>query len=54
MKIYQIIYTSTAVTITGSSGFGVRTVSEGTPKEYIDLVNKIGRASCRERVYSYV
>ena len=40
MKIYQIIYTSTAVTITGSSGFGVRTVSEGTPKEYIDLVNK--------------
>ena len=39
MNIYQIIYNSSASTLNGSSGFGVRTVSEGTPQEYIDAIN---------------
>lgn len=39
MNIYQIIYNSSATTLNGGSGFGVRTVSEGTPREYIDFVN---------------
>ena len=39
MKIYQIIYNSSASTINGRSGFGVRIASEGTPQEYIDIIN---------------
>ncbi len=39
MKIHQIVYNSSASTLNGSSGFGVRTASEGTPQEYINTVN---------------
>ncbi len=39
MKIHQLIYNSSASTLTGGSGFGVRAVSEGIPQEYINLVN---------------
>lgn len=39
MNIYQIVYNSSAATLNGNSGFGVRTASTGTPQEYIDLVN---------------
>ncbi len=42
MNIYQIVYNSSAVTLKGSSGLGVRTASEGTPQAYIDLVDKTG------------
>ena len=39
MKGYQIIYNSSAATMAGTSGFGVRTATSGTPQEYIDAVN---------------
>ena len=39
MKIYQIIYNSSASGLSGSSGFGVRTASEGTPQNYIKEVS---------------
>ena len=39
MTIHQIIYNSSAASLNGSSGFGIRTVSDGTPQEYIDIVN---------------
>lgn len=38
MNIYQIIYNSSASSIDGASGFGVRCVSEGTPAEYVKMV----------------
>lgn len=40
MALYQLIYTSSAQPLSGSPGFGVRTVTEGTPKEIISLVEK--------------
>ncbi len=40
MDIHQIVYNSCATTLSGSSGFGVRSTTTGTPQEYIDLVNK--------------
>ncbi len=38
MKYYHVIYNSSQQTQSGSSGFGVRTFTEGTPQEYIDLL----------------
>ena len=40
MKIYQIIYNSSASGLSGRPGFGVRNVSEGTPQEYIKTVTE--------------
>lgn len=41
MKCYQIFYNSCASTLAGpTTGFGVRTATEGTPQEYISLVLK--------------
>lgn len=40
MKIYQIIYNSSASTLNGRPGFGVRNVSEGTPQEYIKTITE--------------
>lgn len=40
MALYQLIYTSSACPLSGSPGFGVRTATEGTPKEIISLVEK--------------
>ena len=38
MKIYQIVYNSSASTINGSSGLGVRIASEETPQKFIKEV----------------
>ena len=38
MKYYRIIYNSSQQTQSGSTGFGVRTYTVGTPQEYIDLL----------------
>lgn len=38
MKYYRIIYNSSQHTQSGSTGFGVRTYTAGTPQEYIDLL----------------
>jgi hypothetical protein len=38
MKYYRIIYNSSQHTQSGSTGFGVRTYTVGTPQEYIDLL----------------
>lgn len=38
MKYYHIIYNSSQNTQSGSAGFGVRTYTEGTPQEYIDIL----------------
>ena len=38
MKYYRIIYNSSQRTQSGSAGFGVRTYTEGTPQEYIDML----------------
>ncbi len=40
MKIHQIIYNSSASTLNGGSGFGVRTASEGIPQEYITAITQ--------------
>ena len=39
MKCYQIFYNSAAETLDGSTGFGVTSVTEGTPSEYIRLID---------------
>ena len=39
MKCYQIFYNSAAETLDGSTGFGVTSVTEGTPMEYIRLID---------------
>lgn len=38
MKYYHIIYNSSQHTQSGAVGFGVRTSTEGTPQEYIDIL----------------
>ena len=40
MKYYHIIYTSSQKGLNGSNGFGIRTATEGTPREYLDAVVK--------------
>ena len=42
MKYYQIFYNSSANSLAGPAGFGVRTATAGTPQEYIHLVAKDG------------
>lgn len=42
MKYYHIIYNSSQRTQTGSSGFGVRTYTDGMPQEYLDLLQDNG------------
>lgn len=42
MKYYQIFYNSSSNSLAGPAGFGVRTATEGTPQDYINLVGKEG------------
>ena len=42
MKYYHIIYNSSQRSQSGSPGLGVRTYTEGTPKEYIELIENNG------------
>ena len=39
MKCYQIFYNSAAETLDGSTGFGVTSVTEGTPADFIRLID---------------
>lgn len=41
MKYYHIIYNSSEKPMEGGVGFGIRTVTEGTPKELINAINDI-------------
>lgn len=38
MNYYHVIYTSSQKGINGSNGYGIRTATEGTPKEYLQQV----------------
>lgn len=40
MKYYHVIYNSSQKGLNGSNGFGIRTATEGTPREYLDAVVK--------------
>ena len=40
MKYFEIIYTSSQKGLNGSNGFGIRTATEGTPREYLEAVLK--------------
>ena len=40
MKYYHIVYTSSQKGLNGSNGFGIRTATENTPREYLDAVIK--------------
>lgn len=40
MKYYHVIYNSSQRTQSGTVGFGVRTFTEGTPQEYIDVLRE--------------
>ena len=42
MKYYHLIYNSSQRTQDGSAGLGVRTYTEGMPKEYIDVLDENG------------
>ena len=40
MKYYHVIYNSSQKGLNGSNGFGIRTATEGTPREYLDAIVK--------------
>ena len=38
MKYYELLFNSSEASMTGGVGFGIRTVTSGTPSEYINAV----------------